>query len=128
MVSLSLLSLVRLKPQQKDFLKSISNSHITLSSYSFGIDTLYTLIHNSTGVPSQTISNPRPKWAKSIPIFRPKRCKNPTLWGDPYLHVYGLYKGVALGHVHVAHRCLATEITESFSILCLAFRIILLLF
>ena len=29
---------------------------------------------------------------KSIPVFRPKRRKNPTLWGGTYL--YGLYRGV----------------------------------
>ena len=43
----------------------------------------------------KTIPNPRPKWAKSIPVFRPKRRKNPTLWGGTYL--YGLYKGVPHG-------------------------------
>ena len=35
----------------------------------------------------------RPKWAKSIPKFRSKRCKNHTLWGRTYL--YGLYKGLS---------------------------------
>ena len=29
-----------------------------------------------------------------IPVFRPKRLKNPTLWGDT--NIYGLYKGVPL--------------------------------
>ena len=32
------------------------------------------------------------KWAKSIPVFRPKRRKNHTLLGSTYL--FGLYKGV----------------------------------
>ena len=32
-------------------------------------------------------------WPKYIPIFRPKRCKNHTLWGSIYL--YGSYKGVS---------------------------------
>ena len=31
-------------------------------------------------VPSKTIPDSRPKWAKCIPVFRPKRPKNPTLW------------------------------------------------
>ena len=39
-----------------------------------------------------TIPDSRPKWAKSIPVFRPKRRKNPTLWGGT--HLYGLYKEV----------------------------------
>ena len=30
----------------------------------------------------------RPKWAKCIPVFRPKQRKNPTRWGGTYL--YGL--------------------------------------
>ena len=39
-----------------------------------------------------TINYSRPKWAKSPPLFRPKWCKNHTLWDGTYL--YGLYKGV----------------------------------
>ena len=44
-------------------------------------------------VPSKTIPYSRPKWAKCIPVFRPKRPKNPTHRGGTYL--YSLYKGVA---------------------------------
>ena len=44
----------------------------------------------------KTIPNSKPKWAKSIPVFRPKRHKNPTRWGGTYLH--GLYKGVTPPH------------------------------
>ena len=40
-------------------------------------------------VPSKTETRFRQKWAKSIPVFRPKRRKNHTLWGDRYL--YSLY-------------------------------------
>ena len=43
-------------------------------------------------VPSKTIPDSRPKLAKCIPVFTPKRPKNHTLWGNTYL--YGLYKGV----------------------------------
>ena len=32
-------------------------------------------------------------WFQSIPVFRPKRYKNPSLWGGTYL--YGLYRGVS---------------------------------
>ena len=35
-------------------------------------------------------------WFQSIPVFRPKRYKNPSLWGGTYL--YGLYKGVRPGY------------------------------
>ena len=59
-------------------------------SYSFGIKTINTFINSV--VPSKTIPDSRPKWAKCIPVFRPKRRKNPTWWGGTY--VYGLYKGV----------------------------------
>ena len=45
-------------------------------------------------VPSITIPNFRPKCSKSIPVFRPKRLKNHTLWGDTYL--YTSYRGVPL--------------------------------
>ena len=43
-------------------------------------------------VPSKTIPNSRPNWVKSIPVFRPKQCKNPTEQGGTYL--YGFYKRV----------------------------------
>ena len=42
--------------------------------------------------PSRIIPDSRLKWAESVPFFRPKRRKTPTLWGGTYL--YGLYKGV----------------------------------
>ena len=45
-------------------------------------------------VPLKTIPGSRPKWAKSIPAFRPKRRRNHTLWGSTYL--YGLYRGVPI--------------------------------
>ena len=40
-------------------------------------------------VPSKTTPDSRPKSAKCIPVFTPKRPKNPTLLGSAYL--YGLY-------------------------------------
>ena len=40
----------------------------------------------------QIIADSRPKWEKCIPVFRPKRRKNPTRWGGTYL--CGLCKGV----------------------------------
>ena len=61
-------------------------------SYSFGNETLNTFTHSV--VPSKTIPDSRPKTAKCIPIFRPKRHKNPTRWGGTYL--YGLYNEVPL--------------------------------
>ena len=39
-------------------------------------------------VPSKTIPDSRPKWAKCIPLFRPKRPKNHILWVGTYLYVY----------------------------------------
>ena len=64
-------------------------THIFLyRTYSFGIEMipcLYTPL-----VPSKTIPNFRQKWAKCIPVFRPKRTKNHTLWDSTYL--YGLCK------------------------------------
>ena len=47
-------------------------------------------------VPSKTIPDSRSKWAKSIPVFRPKRRKNHTLlYGGTNL--YGMYKEVPPG-------------------------------
>ena len=42
-------------------------------------------------ISTKIISYSRQKWAKYIPVFRPKLRKNPTLWGTTYL--YGLCKG-----------------------------------
>ena len=64
----------------------------SLSSYSFGNETLNTFTHSV--VPSKTIPDSRPKTAKCMPIFRPKRRKNPSRWGGIYL--YGLYNEVPL--------------------------------
>ena len=60
-------------------------------AYSFGIKTINTFILSV--VPSKTIPDSTPKWAKCKPVLRAKRRKNPTRWGGIYLH--GLYKGVA---------------------------------
>ena len=59
-------------------------------SHSFGIETINTFLYSE--IPSKTIPDSRPKWAKCIPVFRPKRRKNPTWRGGKYL--YGLYTGV----------------------------------
>ena len=52
--------------------------------YSFGIETINTFIHFRSC--SKTIPDPRPKWVKSIPVFRAKRRKNHTVWGGTYLY------------------------------------------
>ena len=67
-------SLVRLKLQQK---KAISNFMLHFLSYSFELKRRtrwYTTV-----VPLLTVPDSRPKWAKSIPVSRQKRRKNPTL-------------------------------------------------
>ena len=46
-------------------------------------------IYYTPVVLSKIVSYSRPKWAKSIPAFRLKRRKDPTLWGGTYL--YGVY-------------------------------------
>ena len=69
------------------------NSHISLQlSCTSGIETINTSIYSV--VPSKTIPDSRPKWAMCLPLFRPKRRKNPTRWGGTYL--YSLYKGLPL--------------------------------
>ena len=49
-------------------------------------------------VPSKTIPDSRPKWAKCIPVFRPKKKYKKYIYilrGGTYL--YGLYKGAPPG-------------------------------
>ena len=83
-------SLLRLERQIKDFLKSTSNSFITLSQYSFGAET--TIVHTLPVVPSKTISASRPKWAKHR-FSDLKWRKNHALRGGTYL--YDLYRRVS---------------------------------
>ena len=77
--------------------KKILQIHFEFAYFSFFLTNLQLKrwIRSYTPViPSKTISDSRPKWAKCIPVFRPKRRKNPTRWGGTYL--YNLYKGVPL--------------------------------
>ena len=55
-------------------------------AYSFGIETINTFIHSV--VPTKTIPNSRPKWAKCIAVFRPKPRKNPARWAANNYMVY----------------------------------------
>ena len=84
---------LRLERQQKRFLKIHFefpySSFFFYSEGNWNDKYLHTL---ALVVSSKIIPNSRPKWAKCIPVFRPKRRKNPTLWGCTYLH--GLCKGV----------------------------------
>ena len=86
-----MLSLLRLERKQTNSSNLFRIRIFLFLSYSFGIETINTFIHSV--VPSKTIPDSRPKWAKCIrPVFRPKRRKNPTRWCATYL--YSLYKGV----------------------------------
>ena len=63
----------------KTLFNSILNSHIFFLSYSFRIEAINRFRHSV--VPSKTISDSRPKWAKSMSVFRPKRRKKPYPMG-----------------------------------------------
>ena len=68
--------------------------HLYYSSFvsiHFGTEITNTFIHIPV-IPSKTIPDSRPKWAKCRPVFRPKRLKYIyILRGGTYL--YGLHKG-----------------------------------
>ena len=85
-----MLSLHRLQRKQKNSSNPFRIRIFPFLSDSFEIATINTFIHSV--VSSNTIPDSRPYFAKCIPVFRPKRRKNPTRWGGTYL--YGLYKGV----------------------------------
>ena len=85
-----MLSLLSRQSANKNYSNPFRIRIFLFLAYSFGIDTINTFVHSV--VPSKTIPDSRPIWAKCIPVFRPKRRKNPTRWGGIYL--YGLYKGV----------------------------------
>ena len=69
-----MLSSLRLECKQKNF----SNPFLIFSFFLTHLELKY--VH--------TLRRSLPKWAKCIPVFRPKQCKNPTRWGGTYL--YGL--------------------------------------
>ena len=81
-----MLSLLRLERKQKSSSKPFLIRLFLFLSYSFGIETTNTFIHSV--VPSKTILDSRPKWAKCIPIFRPNGAKT-------------LFDGAA--HTHMAY-------------------------
>ena len=85
-----MLSLLSRQSANKNYSNPFRIRIFLLLSYSFGIETINTFIHSV--VPSKTIPDSRPIWAKCIPVFRPKRRKTPPRRGGTYL--YGLYKGV----------------------------------
>ena len=63
------------------FRKIYLNADYSFFFYSFGIETTNTFIYSRSFL--VTIPDSRPKWAKSFPVFRPKR-------RSPYL-IYSLY-------------------------------------
>ena len=83
-------SLLRLGRKQKNSSNAFRIHIFLFRSYLLGIERINTFIHSRSSLENQPDS--RPKWAKSIPVFRPKRPKNPTLGVGT--HLYGLYKGV----------------------------------
>ena len=79
------LKLLWLERQQKDFLKFISNSHITILSMSVGIEA----IDSSLRFPS-SLEKPNPIPDQNVQSLYP--FSDPTPWGGNYL--YGLDNGV----------------------------------
>ena len=83
--------------QQQDFLNSTGNSHITLQ-FRIHLELKRQIRSYTPVVSSKIIPDSRPKWEKSIPVFKPKRRKKtyPFMrWGATYLsYLYSLYKGV----------------------------------
>ena len=85
-----MLSLLSRQSANKNYSNPFRIRIFLFLAYLFGIETINTFIPSV--VLSKTIPDSRPKWAKCIPVFRPKRRKTPTRWGGTYL--YGLDKGV----------------------------------
>ena len=84
-------SLLRLEHKQKKDYSNPFRIHIFLVlSHSFGIETINTFIHSRSSLENQ--SRFQIKMGKTIPVFRPKRCKYRTRPGGTYL--YSLYRGV----------------------------------
>ena len=89
-----MLSLLSRQSASKNYSNPFRIRIFLFLAYSFGIETINTFIHSV--VPSKTIPDSRPIWAKCIHVFRPKLRKTPPRRGGIYL--YGLYKGVPQPH------------------------------
>ena len=76
-------SLLRLERKKKN-----SSNPFLFLSYSLRIEMIKLIWSHTPAVSPKTIPNSKPKWAKSIPIFRPKRRKNSTVGAA---HTYMAY-------------------------------------
>ena len=83
----SWLSLLRLERKQNNYSNPLRIRIFLFLSYSF--ETINTFRHHV--VHSKTIPDSRPKWAKCIPVFRPKRRKNTTRSWDGTAHTSMAY-------------------------------------
>ena len=70
-----MLSLLRLERKQKDYSNPFRIRIFLFLSYSFGIEAINTFIHSV--VRYKTIPDSRLKWAKCLPVFRPKTGQKP---------------------------------------------------
>ena len=95
-------SLLRLEQQQKGLLNLFWIRMFLLLFYSFGIETINTFIHFRSC--SKTIPDPRPKWVKSIPVFRAKRRKNRIVWSGTCLYRLRVVPHFSSGIVERAKR------------------------
>ena len=72
------------RQKNEGFFESIMNWHSTLSFY-IHLELKRQICSYTTTVSLKTIPDSRPKWAKSISVFRMKRPKLHTFWGGTYL-------------------------------------------
>ena len=75
-------------PSKVSYVSKKKWRHFEFAYFSFFLThlELKRMIRSYTSVvPSKTIPDSRPKWAKCIFVFRPKRRKNPTRWGGTYV-------------------------------------------
>ena len=85
----------QIRAQTKKFQNHFEFAYLSLISfYSFGIETINTFKHSV--VPSKSIPDSRPEWAKRISVFRPNRRKSPTRWGGTYIYGLGSTPRVSL--------------------------------
>ena len=78
---------------QQDRTKKISQNPFLICGFFFfplhlELKPVNTFILSDLRVPSRTVPDSKPKWAKSIPVFRPKGRKNPFLWGGTYIIIW----------------------------------------
>ena len=107
--------ILRLEQQQKIFIYLTIIPRAWMGSKSIAhawgrrplthLELKWTVCSYTPVVPLKTIADSSPKWAKSIPVFRPEQCVKTSPPGAAHTYNYDLCKGVPAVTTAKIHKC-----------------------